>query len=183
MADAYVIGLQPTSVAPTLGSSFSLDLVVSGLPPEIVSAYDIDFNYDPTIISYVSSAPSGALGAPFDSLFGATSSTGSVNLFEVSLLSDSDLALNQGSSPLTLATLTFRGIGLGSASIDLAINALGGAQDPNTDLTADLLSLAHTVNGATVRVTPSTAVSEPGSFALLALGLFGMSWYRKRRTF
>lgn len=165
-ANAYLIGLQPGSTAPTFGSSFTLDLVVTGLPPQIVSTYDIDFNFNPAIVQYVSSASTGVLGA---SIFLGTPSAGSANLFESSFESDSTLASLQGST-LTLATLTFRGIGVGSTPIELAFHALGGAQDEN-GLTTDLLQIDHTVTSATARVTPSSAAPEPGTLALLGLGL------------
>jgi hypothetical protein len=173
-AGAYWIGLVPASGNYQQGSPFTIDVVITGLATEgqILSTYDFLIAFDPAIVGFTAAQSGGALGA--GSLFDATAGVGSVNLFELSVLSDAELAALQGDT-LTLASLTFLGLGLGTSTIDFSLFfALGGAQvtDPQTGgtQTFDLLSLPFDAAAASATIVPRT-VPEPGTAALLALAL------------
>lgn len=173
-AQAYVIGLTPSVVTDPLIPQFSVDVVVSGLETDgqILSVYDLTVGFDQSLLQLVNAQEAGALGA--GSLFLFTPGAGNVNLFEVSALSDAQLAAQQGDS-LTLATLWFIGIGAGTSSLVFSdLFVLGGAQilNPGTGQleVIDLLALPHTVVPASVTID-ANAVPEPAPLPLLALAL------------
>ena len=165
-ASAYWIGLSPTPSTQSLGSNFSINLVLSGLKTEgqILSVYDVTVGFDPSILQLFGAQPGGALGA--GPLFDVITGANSVNLFSLSFLTDAQLAAFQGDS-LTLATLSFTGIGLGTSSLTLLPIALGGASSGS--VTIDLLAFPHEVGSATVTIV--NGVPEPGTLLLLALAL------------
>ncbi len=71
-ARAINIGFVPSSQSVLPGDSLSVDIFVSGLGAEIVSAYDLDITYEPTILS--------AIGVTFGSELGFPSSLQSFDL-------------------------------------------------------------------------------------------------------
>jgi hypothetical protein len=165
-ANAYWIGLAPATSTHSLGSTFAIDLVLSGLKTDgqIVSVYDLTVGFDPSVIQFFSAQPGNALGA--GPLFDIITGMGFVNLFSLSSLLDAELAAFQGDS-LTLATLSFVGTGVGTSSLTLLPVALGGASFGS--VTTDLLALPHEVGSATVTIVASAP--EPSTLLLLALAL------------
>jgi hypothetical protein len=188
-AGAYWIGFAPTPVTVGLNSSFTIDIVISGLATDgqLLSTYDFSVGYDLSMLQFQGAQPSGALGA--GSTFLATpgvdlAGDAFVNLFGLSNLPDADLVPLQGDY-FSIATLTFTGIGLGTSPIFFSeLLALGGSQvgSPGQTVTTDLLAITHTVGDASV-VTAVNAVPEPGtlSLALLALLLFAAQVKFRRR--
>ncbi len=168
----FGLGFNPTASFVSQNGTFTADIVITGLAAEqlIVSTYDFTITFDPAILQFVSASPTGALGA--DSVFLTSGSPGEVELFEVSLLADAELALTQNVNFLALATLTFTAGDLGTSPLAFgSLLALGGAQfldPPNGFVTTDLLTLSHTVGSATATVE-AARVPEPPTYLLLLL--------------
>ena len=113
---AVVLGFDPPPPQTfNSGDSVSVGLLVTGLDPEIVSAYDLDVSYDASILNANNVLFSTALGGPGDALENFNKLPGVVNLASVSLLSDADLSTLQGSS-VTLATIQFTALSTGDTS-------------------------------------------------------------------
>lgn len=184
-AQAYVIGLIPSVVPHPSIPQFSVAVVVSGLETEgqILSVYDLTVGFDQSLLQLTNVQEAGALGA--ESLFQFTPGAGNVNLFELSALSDAQLAAQQGDF-LTLATLSFIGIGAGTSPLVFSDPfVLGGAQILNPDTgqleVIDLLALPHTIVPASVTIDDN-AVPEPAPLLLLALALaFWVARYKRER--
>jgi hypothetical protein len=181
--NAYWIGVVPSQITLPLNSSFSFDIVMTGLEADgqVLSVYDLTIGYNPAILQFAAAQSGGGLGS--GSMFLSGPAGGLVSLFELSTLPDADLAALQGNS-LTLATLSFTGIGLGTSPLAFDdLLALGGAQFLNAGgqfETFDLLTLPYTVGSASATVAPN-AVPEPGTLLLLALALPLLAFAVKRR--
>jgi len=89
-----------------------------------------------------------------------------VNLFELSLDFPWDLDDFQADS-FTLATLTFDTLAVGTSSLDIFVNALGGAWGDS--LTADVQSGS---------ISP---VPEPATILLIGTGLFGLGYLKRKK--
>jgi len=179
-ASAAII-LTPTPNTQTIvaGGLTTIDVRIDGLGAGIapsLGVYDIDVMFDPFVLSFVSATfGDGVLGNQLD-LFGLgnvsflTPSTGMVNLFELSLDTPADLNALQADA-FVLASLSFSGLAVGTSSIGLSANALGDAEGA---------PLAASLSTGSVVVTPSTAVPEPATYALLLAGfaLIGTFWKR-----
>lgn len=181
---AYWIGLAPTTSVQSVNGTFSIDLVVSGLATDgfILSTFDVDVNFDVSLLQYLGASSGGGLGA--GSLFAATAGSGLVNLFELSFLADAELLAAQ-SDYFTLATMSFTALAPGLTTLDPSFLALGGAQvagPGGLPVTQNLLDLTHTVGSASVTINPAT-VPEPGSLLLMltALALVPLARGQRRR--
>ena len=157
------------------GSSVDIDLVISGLGPDVapsLSTYDLDILFDSNHLSF-SSATFGdsVLGNQLD-LFDLEgnisdvdlSGAGVVNIYEVSLDFAADLNDFQADS-FTLTTLTFDVLKTESSLLSFFVNDLGDAD-------ANLLSANLTT--ATV-----TTVPVPAAFWMMLSGLGFL--YKKRK--
>ena len=157
------------------GSSVDIDLVISGLGPDVapsLSTYDLDILFDSIHLSF-SSATFGdsVLGNQLD-LFDLEgnisdvdlSGAGVVNIYEVSLDFAADLNDFQADS-FTLTTLTFDVLKTESSLLSFFVNDLGDAD-------ANLLSANLTT--ATV-----TTVPVPAAFWMMLSGLGFL--YKKRK--
>jgi len=162
-----LVSIDPISQSVPLGSQVSVDINIAGLGSDTaLGTYDINVGFDPALLSYVSAV----FGDQLD-LFGLgdiqvlTPSTGSVEVFELSLETVDDL-INLQASAFRLATLTFDTLTAGSNSpITLSIIALGDAAGDS--LSADLQEGSVTIAAS---AGPGT-VPEPDTSALLLLGL------------
>jgi len=178
-AEADLLTVDPTSQTANLGSPVNVGVSISGLgmfmAPSL-GAYDINVNFDPTILQL--------LGVTFgDPIFGdqldltglgsiqsEISGLGTVELFELSFDSIDELNANQAPE-FELGTLAFRALGLGTSPITISINAL-------SDAYGDVL-VAGTQNG-TVMVNPAP-VPEASSIFLLGT-VVGLITMRRRRV-
>ena len=182
-AHAVAIQLQPVASTALVGDLISIDVFVSGLSSpepgdEIVSAFDLDVLYDPTILNATSISFGAALGiADVDTFTSSIFSTGRIDFANVSLLLNDDLDLLQADSVL-LASLTFSAIGIGSSLLAFDAQTSPGidlvGRDPFARLPIDLAGTAL----VTVGERP-IGVPEPGLLAPFALGLLGLGAARR----
>src|SRR5262245_14014501 len=174
-ANAVVIAVTPASSAVSVGDTFGIDIVVSGLDAggEIVSAFDLDLAYDAGLVSAAGITFSPLLGVPdVDAFTAGVFSSGRVDFANLSLLSNLDLAALQGDSVL-LARLTFRALDAATAALNLDPLAAPGVAlvglDPFSLLPIDR------IGNASVLITRPTTVPQPGSLALIALALIAIA--------
>jgi hypothetical protein len=161
---AATLFLSPSIASPPTGSSFSLDLVITGLgnhAPPSLGAFDVVVAYDPGAVTFSGATFGGLLGTvPAEALAVVTPGAGSVEVAEVSLLSSTDLAALQPSS-FTLARLNF----VASVQVPSAITIQSALLADGDGLPISIDSLG----GASI--TPTDAVPEPGAALLYAAGL------------
>ena len=169
---AVSVGFESASATVGLGDSFSVDVVVSDLGSDIVSAFDMDATYDPTVIAATDVTFGPMLGGGLPSSLQASdvSSPGVVDFREVSLLGDSALnSVQSGNDSFTLATLSFDAVGLGTSQ-------LGFVFDEWNDIKgSDNMILQTDPGTGTVNVVPI-----PGAVWLFASGLVGLAGIRRK---
>jgi hypothetical protein len=182
-ASAITIEMLPASSDAFVGDTISIDVVVSGLAApqagEIVSAFDLDVLYDPAILNATSISFGAALGlSDVDTFTSSIYSPGRLDFANVSLLLNDQLAALQGDSIL-LASLSFSAIGIGSSALTFDALAFPGidlvGSDPFSRLAIDFAS------SALVNVSERPiGVPEPGTLAMLCIGLIGVAAARRR---
>ncbi len=164
---AITIGFEPAAASVSLGDTLDVAVMISGLGGEIVSAYDLDIGYDPSILS--------ATGVSFGSLLNGSdplnsfqifdlSTPGVIDLAELSLLSDLDLAGLQ-SDTFALATLSFSTLAVGTSPLNFVPDPVFGIDVKGSN--AQVLQL-DVQRGS---VTVAASVPEPNTLMLLGAGL------------
>lgn len=182
---AMLVSLNPSAASVAVGGSVNVDVVISGLSAagEIVSAYDIDILFNPSVLT-----ASGASydGSPWNEppepsgFVSDTSTPGQVYISLLSFLDDATLAGIQTSGSITLATLTFDGVADGSTTISFGAspvfqrNVIGRNA---ATLDANFGSTCIAVGTGSCNTVP-----EPSSYALVALALVGMVPVLRRRS-
>ena len=162
-----ILVVTPSETETTVGSQVTVDVSITNLLGELVGDYDLLLEFDDAILSYVDILFGTYLDGPLFSFQDVFPSPGSVEAYEISF----DLLWNQdGYTNFSFFTLTFDVIGAGTTGLDLSVFAMGDFfGDPlypeiqNSSLTA-------------------TAVPEPGTLTLLALGLLGIASTRRRKV-
>jgi len=178
-ASALTLGFAPSrTFATTSGSSYQVDVVLSGLPlGGIVAAFDLTVLFDPTVLA-LGSGPSvifgNALGnteahLPVKNVTNiytevltkfTTPKSGAVEFRSTSLMKDAPLTVYQApfDSSITLATLYFSGVSTSTASLAFEWAARN-----------DIKGAGNTViySGA----NEPAPVPEPGTMFLLVAGL------------
>lgn len=176
-ADAVPIVLDPAAQSVGLGETVGLDVVLFDLEGEIVSAYDLDVVYDPSVLTATHVLFTTQLG---DELFFEVlsafdlSEPGVVDLAQLSLLPDDELFALQGGDRVTVASLVFEAVGTGTSALDYTFDALNDVKGRD----GAVLPLNPSGASVTVEGGPPNVVPEPRTSALVALGLLGVAWIR-----
>jgi hypothetical protein len=168
---AISLGFVPSTQTVGLGA-FDVDVVISDLSGEIVSAFDLDVTYDATNLNATGVTFGPLLGDPF--LFEAVedfdlSISGVVDFAELSLLFDFELDAIQPDT-FTLATLTFDAIAVGTSSLDFIWNGSNYIIGRN-GLVLNISSTPGSVS----------AVPEPATILLVGSGLIGFAGFGRKK--
>ena len=120
-SSAAILNFSPSTTTVNVGDTFDVDVVISGLMAdgEIVSAFDLDVLYDPTVLNATGVAFGLSLGDEsfFEVFNDVIFSSGRIDFSAVSFLSDTELLGLQPDDSFTLATLSFDAIGAGFSSL------------------------------------------------------------------
>ncbi len=160
-----------------VGETATISFSISGLDAEVLSAFDLNFTWSQAVTG--SSAWSFA---PVQAQLGAGATVvedspvpGNFGVQGFSLLSDAELSASQDNSFL-FGTFTITGTAEGTSTFSLGL-------DPDFErnfVGLDFASLDVAINPVTVTVT---AVPEPGTYALMFVGLACVgAAARRRRT-
>ena len=193
-SSAVTIGFSPSSQTVNVNDVFNVDIVISDLfasdgSREIVSAFDLDVLYDPSLLNATAVTFGTSLGDPdpflFEALFDSVLSLGRVDLAELSFLcAEEDLTdpfcsfgpFLVGLQPnvsFTLATLSFEALAEGTSLLRFDALTLPGVDvkglDPFTPF-----DLSSTTGEGEVIIVAS--VPEPGILLLMLLGIFGLGF-------
>ncbi len=187
-AEAVIIGFEPDIQAFEVGDSFDVNVLVSDLPAdEIVSTFDLTVAFNSSVLSATGVNFGGFLDdAVFPSIQNFDISiAGEVNFFEISFLLDDELVLLQPDDSFLLATLSFDALTVGISPLNFLEGTVPGV--PGLDVKGradvnDIPLLLPNLSGGVGEVTVSSVatVPEPGTFILLAIGLWVVACCRCR---
>lgn len=175
----------PGSTTVTVGDSFVVDFAITGLNPalqsDIISAFDVDVVFDPTLLSITGISFGTQLGVGADQFSGSSIASGVADLYQFSLLSDADLKLQQPGATVTLGSLNFIALAAGISALDFdtLLQTVGGALDSNA--IATLLTPDTQSGSVTIHAGQATSVPEPTTLLLLGIGLIFLASHRQRR--
>lgn len=180
-AHAVTISLVASPSPVTSGQTVTIDIVASGFTSgQFVSAFDLGVDFDPAQFEFVADSfvVGAALGSVLDEDYFDFTDISGVDAgvllpFVVSLLDDSVLAGLQPGPAVTLGgfDLLVRRSGARSSVVGLSCNSVAGPLDDQQS--AVLLPIDGCVS-ASISIEP-VAMPEPGTIALLALGLLGVA--------
>ena len=172
-ADAATISVSPTNQTVSVGDTVTVSIDVYGLgagSAPSIGTFDFDVRFDPALLTFGYATFGNQLDIlGLGDIQAATPSIpGSVNLFELSLDSATDLN-NLQLPAFTLATLMFDTLAEGTSPLTVTVNALGDADGNALD--------ANIQNGSIIvqNGTPTNATPEPSSRALVGITLIAIA--------
>jgi len=194
-ASAIRLYIEPADQTKFLGESTWIDIFLAELNGEIVSAFDLDLTYDPTIVQATSvdlettSVP--LMGGSFDTFADFSLTSGRVDFSVLSFLTDdNDIAALQTSDPVYLARINFDTVGPGTSALEFDF---GSPPDvtagPNQIVGRNATPLNFSVESGSITVIqqnggggPPSGIPEPSVFVLLLGGLGILSMLRRNST-
>ncbi len=183
LASATLLNFVPSNADIDLGDSIAVDIVATPEAGELIGAFDFIVNFDPAILAFdtLTFGPSLNDDDLFCTLLGCrgfSSAGGQVSLFEASLVFPLT-TLQDGASPITLATLVFDAIGVGTSDLTFTGNVLGQAAPFN--LLGDDFGIPLAVfEPGTGRITVAQPVAEPPVLLLMVAGLLALAARRRQ---
>lgn len=173
---AAVITFSPSSQHVNVGDTVTVDVTISGLGAEILSAFDLNFFYNGAILGSLRSLDTSSAFNQLGAAFGAdpilvedVNSSGEWGLQASALADDATVSTNQADSFL-LARFDF------SADAD-GVSSFGLGLDPDFErnfVGLNFATLDVAIGSACIAVgTGSCEVPEPGTLALLGAALAG----------
>ena len=180
---APVVSFSPSSMSVAVGGPYSIDVNISGLGGQIVSAFDLNIKYNPAIIGFTGYTLGAGLGGPWFSIEASVPPM-DFGVQAFSLEGDDDvLAGDQTDDAFTLMTLSFDGLADGFSllnfgnSPDFELNLVGRRGESLADVSYGSACIA-------VGQGSCATVPEPQSYALVALALAGacvpVLWRRRQ---
>ena len=171
-ASASTITLETGSPTPGTGVMVDVNVVLNGAGTA-VGAYDFDFTYTESVLSFVGVTFQGALGdptaMPIEVFQGSSGGGGLADASEASLLGEAALLALQG-DPLLLVQLHFLTLAPGAASVALVNDAGFFLVD----------AAAQSIGVEAPFPTLMIQIPEPRTLALLAAAALGLRVRRRR---
>lgn len=165
---AITLAFTPSAAHINVGDAVTVQATISGLDAEVVSGFDLNFVYNPSVLAFSSfTYATGPLG--IQTALNSTVAAGNLGYDVVSLEDDATLVLNQSNS-FELFSFVLLGAADGTSHFTL------GA-DPDFErvisglnfnpLTVDVGNLCIAVGSGTC------SIPEPGTYSLAGLALAG----------
>ena len=168
-AAAISVDVVGTPAAVVAGENFSVDIVISGIVDEIITAWDIDVAFDPALLANTSQTWYLAAMGGADVLTDGKFLVGVADMWLVSLLGDADIRALQCPGDVCAPTLKIASVGFKALTDGAPVIEL-----VNWGLDNDIKCAEN------VQCYPPVGIPEPGSLALLGLGLLGLGIGRRR---
>ena len=153
----------------TLGSTFAVDVFATDLAD--LYAFQFDLLFDPALLQFLGATEGAFLASGGETTFfdgGINNGLGAIEFVFDTIIGPGPGVSGSGA----LAHFNFLAIGSGTSLLSLA-NVLA------LDTQFNLIDVG--LEGGQVQVAASSTVPEPGTLALLALGLAGLGFSRRRK--
>lgn len=181
---AITLAFVPTATHINVGDGVTIQASISGLDAEVLSGFDLNFLYNPSVLNLGAFAYSGAAALGNQTALNSVMAAGDLGFDVVSLDDDATLATNQPNS-FELFSFVLIGAANGSSNFTLGTDpdfqrALSGIGF--NPLAVDVGSICISVGTGSC----ATAIPEPGTSALAGLALVGAllpaALRRRRKT-